>query len=285
MGDPLADPFAITFLKGRMRYGHQPVVAKVLRSRSLEQKTKLLQDIANLARMPQCDRVTTCYGGCVARRNGDVVWQVWEFMDLGSLDDMQQRRGHTGVPQSMLAGIIRQLLEGLSFLHGCELVFKSVSLEKSLHNTQGQVKLTDVGNLAGGLRTIDELMSKTFVEIGRCSMSPERCMGEKYGAKDDIWGLGCVVYELATGTHPFSLVNCPDFLAQYEAICDRPEPRLDCGCFDEPLCVFCGACLTREVADRPEAADLLLGGMVYSLLTEDAVPPPGRLATWFPRTT
>ena len=34
-------------------------------------------------------------------------------------------------------------------------------------------------------------------------MAPEICLGERYGAKVDIWALGVSLYEMATYRRPF----------------------------------------------------------------------------------
>lgn len=36
-------------------------------------------------------------------------------------------------------------------------------------------------------------------------MAPEIVIGKAYGAKVDIWSLGCTVIEMLTGTHPWDL--------------------------------------------------------------------------------
>ena len=45
--------------------------------------------------------------------------------------------------------------------------------------------------------------SKTFVGT-RAYMSPERIQGHLYSYKSDIWGFGLIMYELATGSHPYA---------------------------------------------------------------------------------
>jgi serine/threonine protein kinase len=39
------------------------------------------------------------------------------------------------------------------------------------------------------------------------SMSPEVCENKPYGFKADIWGLGCVLYEMCTAKQPFDAHN------------------------------------------------------------------------------
>ncbi len=38
-------------------------------------------------------------------------------------------------------------------------------------------------------------------------LSPELCEEKPYNHKSDIWSLGCVLYELCTGKHPFNGAN------------------------------------------------------------------------------
>ena len=34
-------------------------------------------------------------------------------------------------------------------------------------------------------------------------MAPEVCKGDKYDSKVDVWGIGCILYELACFRKPF----------------------------------------------------------------------------------
>ena len=45
-------------------------------------------------------------------------------------------------------------------------------------------------------------MAHTFVG-SRSYMSPERITGKKYSYSSDIWSVGLVIYELATGMEPY----------------------------------------------------------------------------------
>lgn len=64
----------------------------------------------------------------------------------------------------------------------------------------GAIKLADFG-ITKELEETDRLCH-TFVGT-MPYMSPERLENINYSYSSDIWSLGVVVYEMATGKHPF----------------------------------------------------------------------------------
>jgi len=68
-----------------------------------------------------------------------------------------------------------------------------------------------------GIAKLGDLNVSKIAENGMCSTqtgtpyytSPEIWSGEKYGAKCDIWSLGCILYELATLKVPFKASDFP----------------------------------------------------------------------------
>merc|ERR1711972_422274 len=86
-------------------------------------------------------------------------------------------------------------------------------------------------------------------------MSPERVLGEDARTKDDVWGLGIILHELATAEYPFDITSFP---ALFEGLVENPEPRLDSAIFPPTLCEFHAHCLTRDVCDRADIRELKL---------------------------
>ena len=96
-----------------------------------------------------------------------------EYMDYGSLADV--KRNVDVVPESLLALIMMQILEGLKTLHLSNVVHRDVKLGNILVNSRGLVKVTDFGiskNLGDPLTVCE-----TFVGTAT-HMSPERVLGE-----------------------------------------------------------------------------------------------------------
>lgn len=105
-------------------------------------------------------------------------------------------------------------------------------------------------------------------------MSPERCLGNDYNYSSDIWSVGMVLYELATGRYPFA--DCSTFPALFEHLTEKPEPRLDSGLFPPDICDYTALCLIRDVARRPDTQVLL----AHNYVTK-GVPPHAELAAYF----
>jgi len=69
----------------------------------------------------------------------------------------------------------------------------------------------------------EEQFAGTFVGTMNY-MSPERMEGEKYNFEGDIWSLGIILIELATGSYPFK--ETKGFLEMLEQIKYESSPTL-----------------------------------------------------------
>lgn len=94
------------------------------------------------------------------------------------------------------AGYIRQICEGLIYLHSEGIIHRDIKPENIL-NCFGVLKLSDFG-----WSIFTEEARTTFCGT-RDYVSPEIVSGKNYDFKVDIWSIGVLTYELITGKPPF----------------------------------------------------------------------------------
>jgi serine/threonine protein kinase len=83
-------------------------------------------------------------------------------------------------------------------------------------------------------------------------LAPEQAKGERADARSDLFGLGCVLFEMLSGRPPFPGKNPARLM--YRLLCEEPprlEPSAD---IPAPLCQLTHRLLARERSARPENA-------------------------------
>lgn len=98
-------------------------------------------------------------------------------------------------------------------------------------------------------------MCGTFVGSFRY-MLPERIQRRPYSFSSDIWSLGLVLMEAATGVYPYHPTprTCIDMV---QTVLEAPAPALSPSYFSRELCAFLGDCLCKAPDDRTSARQLL----------------------------
>ena len=111
------------------------------------------------------------------------------------------------VPRAQRLRYIEQLLDGLEYAHA-RILHRDIKPANLMIDTQNRLKILDFG-LA---RLIDATQPTVFPDAGTPAyMSPEQCQGLPLDPRTDIFSAGAVLYELLTGSRPFSRpddVNC-----------------------------------------------------------------------------
>jgi serine/threonine protein kinase len=126
------------------------------------------------------------------------------------------------------------------------------------------VKPSNIIASDGVARLIDLSLAR---RPGRCAagvgtpgyMSPEQVCGGHLGPPADVWGVGLVLYQAATGTQPFDLPDrstsassCTSTMARCQTLLARPAPKIRSR-RRLPTCVaeVIDACLQRDPDQRP----------------------------------
>ena len=135
---------------------------------------------------------------------GGTHYLVMEFVAGGSLEDLM-RAGQPQLPIPRILNIALDLCDALTRTHRLEIVHRDIKPSNVLLTEDGTPKLTDFGAayIAG-----KERLTTDLAVIGTAGyVSPEALRGEDLDARADIWAFGVLLFELLTGTRPFSRKN------------------------------------------------------------------------------
>ena len=197
------------------------------------------------------------------------VYIAMEFLEGVPLNAYTREKALT---MDEIAGIGIQVAESLDYAHTRGIVHRDIKPQNIMVAPGGRVKLTDFG-----IAHIEDPEASHQTQAGEILgtpnyMSPEQVMGRKVDGRSDLYSLGVILYELASGVRPFKGEN---LAAIFHAITSetpaRPQelnPEVSAALSDIVM-----KCLSRDAAERyatgSELADALKG---YLKAGEPAIP-------------
>jgi serine/threonine-protein kinase len=106
------------------------------------------------------------------------------------------------MPAPEAIAIVLQVVHGLREAHERGIVHRDIKPGNIIFNPQGVAKILDFG--LAKLQDSEELTTPGTT-LGTASyMAPEQAMGQPADARADLWSVGVVLYEMLTGSKPFS---------------------------------------------------------------------------------
>jgi mitogen-activated protein kinase kinase kinase len=225
----------------------------------------------------------------------DKVYIFMEYCSGGSLASLLE---HGRIEdETVIMVYALQLLEGLAYLHQAGIVHRDIKPENILLDHNGIIKYVDFGAakiIARSGRTVapmdgppglgkdnqlpNQRKNQKTTTGTPMYMSPEVIRGDspnldnRQGAVD-IWSLGCVILEMATGRRPWSTLD-NEWAIMYN-IAQGNQPTLPTrDQLSEVGIDFLSRCFECDPLKRPTAAELLQHEWIVSIRQQVVLEPP-----------
>ncbi|PGH01368.1 STE/STE11/SSK protein kinase [Blastomyces parvus] len=229
----------------------------------------------------------------------DKVYIFMEYCSGGSLATLLE---HGRIEDEMVIMVYTlQMLEGLAYLHQAGIVHRDIKPANILLDHNGVIKYVDFGaamviarqgktlaamdHYSSGARdgrgqakdALGQRKNQKSVTGTPMYMSPELVRGEvghtsgRHGCMD-IWSLGCVILEMATGHRPWAGVD-NEWAIMYK-IAQGSQPQLPTPDQLSPMGIdFIKRCFEIDPVKRPSATELLQHEWIVSIRQQVVAEP------------
>ena len=244
----------------------RPVVLKILRTGllSAEQMRSTVLREARLASAIEHPNVCAIYE---VGESGDEGYIVMQYVPGQSLD---QLIAHGPASLQLVLSVGIQIADGLQAAHALGIFHRDLKPQNVMLTDGGLVKILDFG-LARRLPpedanfdpskpalAKDASMAATYTARGGTIryMAPEQFVTGQSSVQSDVWALGVILYELASGRHPFCAARCRGFSG------DSRDPVLRAAGFERDCAGHFAGAEERDcdVSRKESGGALRLGG-------------------------
>ncbi|EFP84145.2 STE protein kinase [Puccinia graminis f. sp. tritici CRL 75-36-700-3] len=179
-----------------------------------------------------------------------------EYVEGGSIGSCIHNHGK--LERGVVKSFTRQILEGLEYLHSCNIMHRDLKVDNVLVDMMGRCKISDFGI---SKRSNEAYLTSQYTPMQGTvfSMAPEvftQRMACRYSAKADIWSLGCLVLEMLCGSRAWTGLTCLQIIYQVGIKRRTPEIPLELQT-DKFQNHFLKKCLELEPCSRPTASRLI----------------------------
>jgi serine/threonine-protein kinase len=149
---------------------------------------------------------------CTIYEVGEAEGQAFIAMELVEGQSLAEKLANGALPAEQVLRFGEQVAGALEHAHSREVIHRDLKCANVMITPEGRAKVLDFG-LAGRIRgdTVAEATTQSMdsAELsGKIAgtlpyMAPEQLRGEPTDGRSDLWALGVMLYEMASGTRPF----------------------------------------------------------------------------------
>lgn len=200
---------------------------------------------------------------------GQAMWMVTEYCAGGSVATLMKPTAPGGLQEKWIIPILREVSEAIYWVHKEGIIHRDIKCANVLVTESGAVQLCDFG-VAGIIETKLDKRS-TFIGTPHW-MAPELFDPvPSYSTPVDIWALGSLVYEIASGLPPnvmqgFNIPQLGNYIKNH-------APRLEGDQYSDEIKSLVAFCLVEDPARRPTIEEVQRHPYIFS--TEEAYPTSG----------
>ncbi|MFE2455942.1 serine/threonine-protein kinase [[Kitasatospora] papulosa] len=155
-----------------------------------------------------------------------VLYLVMELLEGRNLSQLLEDNKQHPLPVAEVVDIAEQVADALGYTHRQGIVHRDLKPANIMRLDDGAVKLCDFGIARLGHDIgFTSRLTGTGIAMGTPHyMSPEQISGGEVDHRSDLYSLGCVLYEIATGVPPFDMEDSWSVLVGHRDTVPEP-PR------------------------------------------------------------
>ena len=200
---------------------------------------------------------------CTIYEVGETEDQTFIAMELVSGETLSEKLSSRRMNVDEVLRLGRQMGDALAHAHGNGVVHRDFKSGNVVITPEGKAKVLDFG-LAGRVSdeelseattyTVDSLEMSGKIVGTLAYMAPEQLRGETANASSDIWALGVVLYEMASGVRPFRGKTGFELSSAIMSEKPSPLPPGPGGALPTELQSVIDRCLEKEPERRYQSA-------------------------------